>query len=222
LQTGGGMIHASKAENVVIRNNIFFDLQFGSGIRGNGNNNVVERNQLQRIGTTGISFSSGTNNIVRSNILSEFLGNHGNAMAFYGSNINLLVKDNCVFSSIRPLTWHGDRTGSTVNNINIVDNIFMSTGDHASASWGKSTIGVTYRNNLAIGAKYGVLLNASDTNVTVTQNRMRKIVFNGGQPAAWTVSDNQEDATYAEVADATLTMNGCRARGHSGDLVVSL
>jgi len=224
LRTGRGIIHLGKADGVSIRDNSLSDLEFASGMRLFGSNFSVERNRLQRIGRTGIYMGGVVNGIVRSNILADLLGHHGNALAFYLANQNVQVMNNCVFGATRPLTWHGNGDAPLVNNLQFTGNILISTpdGDHASASWGKFTDGVTYRNNLAIGGKYGVLLNARDSNVTFTQNRSGRIVFNGGQPAAWTVSNNQTDATYAEVANATLTMDGCRARGHSGDLVVSL
>jgi len=224
LKTGRGIIHLGTSDGVTIRDNSLSDIEFGSGMRLFGRNFTVERNRLQRIGRTGIYMGGMINGTVRSNILADLRGVHGNAMSFYLANTNIQVTNNCVFGSTRPLTWHGNKSVPMVNNLQFIGNILISTptGAHASASWGAFTGGVTYRNNLAIGGKYGVLLNAKDTNVTVTQNRMRAIVFNGGQPAAWTVTNNQIDATYAEVANATLTMNGCRARGHSGDLVVTL
>lgn len=224
LKTGRGIIHLGTSDGVTIRNNSLSDVEFGSGMRLFGRNFTVERNRLQRIGRTGIYMGGMINGTVRSNILADLRGVHGNAMSFYLANNNIQVTNNCVFGSTRPLTWHGNKSAPMVNNLQFIGNILLSTstGDNASASWGAFTGGVTFRNNLAIGSKYGILLNAQDTNVTVTQNRTRKIVFSGGQPAAWTVSNNQTDATYAEVANATLTMNGCRARGHSGDLVVSL
>lgn len=224
LRTGRGVIHLGKADGVSIRDNSLSDLEFASGMRLFGSNFSVERNRLQRIGRTGIYMGGVVNGVVRSNIIADLLGHHGNALSFYLANQNIQVMNNCVFGATRPLTWHGNGDAPVVNNLQFTGNILISTpdGDNASASWGKFTDGVTYRNNLAIGGRYGVLLNARDSNVTFTQNRSGRIVFNGGQPAAWTVSNNQTDATYAEVANATLTMDGCRARGHSGDLVVSL
>ncbi|MCG2841765.1 right-handed parallel beta-helix repeat-containing protein [Sandaracinobacter sp. RS1-74] len=227
MQNGYGMVMLNNVTNLVIRGNRLEDLEGASGFRLGSKvfNLTVENNRLRKMGRTGIFLGGVTGGVVRSNILSEFLGVHGNAMSYYEANKSVDVTGNCVFNSSRPMTFHGDGSGgNTVNNIRFADNIFVTSADGTSAvySWGSGMRGVVLENNLALGRKAGFILNSGDKEVTATRNRTSRLLINGSKttPAGWLIQNNDDSAELGDAANASLAMNGCTAQSPSGVLAV--
>jgi hypothetical protein len=224
MQNGYGMVMLNNVDGLTLRDNQLVDIEGGSGFRFGGVTNVlIERNRMQRVGRTGIYMGGAKTATVRSNILADFFGVHGNGMSFYKANSDITVSNNCVYNSSRPLTYHGNNDVATVNNLKFIGNIFITSPTATSGvySWGGSTRGVLFENNLALGYKRGMILNDSDVDVTVRRNRISIFVVTGGTPPAWTVADNFTTATLAESKLALLTPDQCRAKGYSGDLNIS-
>ncbi len=225
LANGYGIVQLNAGNGYVVRGNRFTDLEKGSGARfGTGVTNiVVDGNSFQRLGRTGIYLQGVKTATVRNNVLADLQGVHGNGMSFYLANTNITVSDNCVYNTTRPATFHGDRVGETVNNLKFLRNIFIGTSDSQAAlsSWGSKTNGVTIQSNILLGGRGGILMNASDSNVTMTQNKTSGILLSGVQPSSWQVASNNNAADLADAEGAQLSLNGCSASGYSGQVTVN-
>jgi hypothetical protein len=224
MQNGYGMVMLNNVDGLTVRDNRLVDIQSGSGLRFGGVTGLlVERNRMQRVGRTGIYLGGASNAIVRSNVMSNMFGVHGNGMSFYQANSNVEVSSNCVYNTTRPMTFHGDKNPSAVNDLRFTGNIFITSPNGTSAiySWGAQTRKVLLQNNIALGSKAGMILNDSDIDVTVTRNRMSLFAVSGDQPPAWIVKDNIVKVPLSDSATATLTADSCSAKGYSGPLTVS-
>lgn len=229
VMNGMGTIHLNYANNVQVRGNSFANLEGASAMRfvSEIKGLVVEGNSVRKVGRDGIYLGVVSNAQVRGNIVSEAMGVHGNAMAYYLGHRNVTVSENCVFASVRPLTYHGDNSGVEVSNLKIVGNIFVSAPEGSSAiySWGKKTNTVLVQNNLAIGQKAGVILDTADTNVTVVGNRTAGVLIPGAKsavPTGWTIGGNDNSAVLADAAQAVLKQNQCSATAMKGKISITL
>ena len=226
MQNGYGMVMLSAVTNLTIRNNRLINIEGGSGFRIGtpATNVVVENNVMRKLGRTGLAFTGVKSVSVRGNVISQMNGVHGNGMSFYEKNANVTVQGNCVFDSIRPLTFKGGGASGDVNNLRFIGNILVANdkGTSSTHSWGAYTRGVVFDGNVALGSKAGFILNAVDTDVTVTRNRMSGLLISGAKtpPAGWTVSNNDSAATFAEKSAATLQEASCSARGTQGIISV--
>lgn len=230
-QGGQGVITVHNAGNMTIRGNRFDNLQGASGMRigGNSTNLLVEGNSLRRLGRTGIYLQSVNGAIVRGNILSDVNSVHGNAISFYLGHQNVTATGNCVFNSVRPLTFHGNGASSPVANLKISGNILIANstppGRAAISSWGNNTRTVSIENNVAIGRTSGLLLNVSDRNVRLAGNLSSGLTISGSGgvvPPGWAISGNSLGAALEDAAGMTLTRQRCQARGLRGTLTVDL
>jgi hypothetical protein len=168
-----------------------------------------------------------TGAVVRGNILSEMLGVHGNGMSYYETNSNITVTGNCVFGTTRPLTFYGSGTDGVVNNLKFTGNIFVTsdTGRSAVYSWGSTTRTVLFDNNYALGTRAGFILNASDLDVTANRNRTAGLLISGSAdttPSGWTLTGNDNTASYDDAASATLSTSYCSAAGVRGQLTIGV
>ncbi len=228
MQNGYGMVMLNNVTGLVVRNNRLTNLEGASGFRfgASVSNLTVDNNVMRKLGRTGIFLGGVKNARVSGNVLSEFRGVHGNGMSFYDSNSDITVTGNCVFQTVRPMTFHGaGSSAGTVNNLRFTGNIFATTADGTSAvySWGAYTRRVVLENNVALGTKAGFILHASDLDVAVTGNRTSGVLINGSKitPAGWTVLNNDGGSKLADADDATLRTDSCSADGMHGVLTVS-
>ncbi len=228
LQSGMGTVQLSTATDVVVRGNFVENIEGGSGIRfgGNINNLVVEGNSVRKLGRTGIYLPSVNTALVRGNILSEIQGVHGNAISFYLGHRNVTATGNCVFDSTRPFTFHGDGVDGPEANLKVLKNIFVTSPEGRSAiySWGSYTHTVTLEDNVTLGWKAGMILNAKDTNVKATRNRTSGLLVSGSKttPVGWTITNNDNSAALEDSSQAMLTQTGCSVAAMKGKISVSL
>lgn len=229
MLSGYGVIQLDRATRVVVRGNSIENIQIGSGMRfgGNVSDLTIEGNYLHKVGRTGIYLPSVTGARVRGNILSGLLGVHGNGMSYYLGHQNVTVEGNCVFDTSRPLTFHGKGADGPLANLRIHHNIFVSTPDARAGlySWGSRTRLVTISDNVALGRKAGMILNASDQDVTATGNRTSGLVIasaGGVTPPGWTIRDNDKSASLDDSRAATLTANHCAAVGVNGPISIRI
>lgn len=228
MQNGYGMVMLNTVTNLVLRNNRLINLEGASGFRfGNQVSNLtIAGNVMRKVGRTGIFLGGVKTATVSGNILSQFSGVHGNGMSYYEKNANITVSGNCVFDTIRPLTFNGGGKGGDPNNLRFIGNILVANeaGTSSTHSWGAYTEGLVFDNNVALGRKAGFILNSKDTGVSITRNRMAGMAINGSKtpPSGWTVSGNDSTAKYADKADATLQENRCSARGTQGTISIGV
>lgn len=227
LVSGRGIVAPSHVDDVLIRNNHFDAIEYGSGIRAvpNVSNIRVINNQLSRFGRTGLYMGAVKNGEVRGNVISDVKAIHGNGMSFYLENQNILIDGNCVYDTVRPITFHGSKRAkrpATRNNLTIQNNIFLTSPKSQAAitSWGAEAGGIHIENNVAFGTKLGMLLHENDTDVTVIGNRSNKISTRSSIPSEWVVKDNMVGGF--SVGEIEVSPTYCRARGASGPLVINI
>ncbi len=226
MQNGYGVVMLNNVATLKVTGNRLTELAGASGMRfGPAVTNLLfERNVIRRIGRTGLFLGGVSGGTVRNNVLSEMQGVHGNGISLYESNRNVAVSGNCVFASVRPLTFKGSNSAGVSNNLTFSGNIFVTSDDGRSSvySWGGLARDVTFTNNVALGPKAGLILNPEDSGITVTRNRTAGVLVTGGVfPSSWSVVSNVTNALYSEASAATLKTDSCSARGYSGTVSVS-
>ena len=213
LEQGGGIILLTGTDNVRLLENRIEDIALGSGLRTGGKNQNlrVEGNVIRKIGRTAITLFSVNNAVIKGNMLFDVKGVHGNGITVYLANKNILVKQNCVVNSSRPMTFHGDRNPDASNDIRIIENIFISQarGQAAINSWGASTVDVLIEGNILAGPKMGLKLQKSDRNVRVLNNITGPIAYKDLTRADWQIEGNREDFTLADAAKGSFSEDSC-------------
>lgn len=228
MQNGYGMVMLNNVANLVVRNNRLTNLEGASGFRFGAavSNLSVENNVMQKLGRTGIFLGGVKVARVSGNVLSQLSGVHGNGMSYYEANSDITVSGNCVFDTVRPLTFYGGGSGGDVNNLRFTGNIFVTSDDGRSAvySWGAYTRQVVLDNNVALGTRAGFILHSTDLGVSATRNRTSGLSINGATstPSGWTLQANDNSAAFADAASATLTPSSCSARGAVGTIAVGV
>ena len=197
LFSGAGAIMIGRVDDAKIIGNRFSDLERGSGIRTNlkpVSNLEIAENSFERLGRTGILVMGASNAIISKNRMDGLSGIHGNGISLYLDNRKVLVADNRIVNASRPMTFHGETEGKFPGDHEIVieRNILASKGRSAAGiiSFGK-TRGVTIRDNILIGDRFGLLLHPSDRGLIVTDNYTDPIQIKGDQPRDWIVKDNK-------------------------------
>lgn len=218
LESRRAMVQLQQADRIQFVANRIEEIAYGGGYRAAGgkpSDLLVEGNVVKRTGSTAIGFTGVYGAKVRGNILSDIRGVHANGLTAYLGNRDILFENNCVVFTKRPLTFHGDRKGEEPNRIVIRNNILISSPDGQAAinSWGARTTDVRIENNLLVGPKSGLLLNASDRNVVVRGNDTSGIAVPKGALANWSVGDNRENLTLASVAGGQFSERGCSVTG---------
>ncbi|WP_426166348.1 right-handed parallel beta-helix repeat-containing protein [Sandarakinorhabdus sp. DWP1-3-1] len=197
LWDGKGVLSLGNISDTVIRNNVIIRIERGSGMRiaGNMRNIRIIGNRIESVGRTGIALLGVTDSEISGNVLTDLHGIHGNGISLYLANRRIKVTDNFIDNTSRPMTFHGDksRPGPGDHDFVIERNIFLATptAQAALTSWGAETRTVTIRNNVLIAPKGGLLVNGSDSNVTIAGNYVAgAIIYNKGKGADWTIGDN--------------------------------
>ena len=228
MQNGYGMVMLNNVTNLVVRNNRLTNLEGASGFRfgSSVSNLTVENNAMTKLGRTGIYLGGVTGGRVNGNILSAMSGVHGNGMSYYGENKDITISGNCVFDTIRPLTFYGGGSGGGVNNLSFTGNIFVTSANGTSAvySWGSYTRRVALDNNVALGTKAGFILHSTDIDVSATRNRTSGLLINGSKvtPTGWTIQANDNSASLADASALNLTTTSCSASSAQSALAVSI
>lgn len=226
LMHGLGIVTLSSADGPVVQGNSFDTIERGSGLRtGSYVSNVsFLDNHIRRVGRTALYFAGVKKGWVKGNIVRDIKGIHGNGMSFYLANQNITVEYNCIYDTIRPITYKGDSKGSasTTNNLVIRYNIAIGTPDSSAAitSWGGNARVVAVQRNAALAAKFGLRLDSSDYSVTANYNRTAGVQIVGTKPGGWVVSPNTTNSTLAGTYNMTLTPTYCSAPSYTGTIVV--
>ncbi len=224
-ESNSGLIRVVQGRNIRFISNRIENISVGTAMSLGGHNVgdlLIEGNVIRRIGRSGIYMLGLEGATVRGNILAEVRGIHGNAITAYLGNRNILIEGNCVVSSDRPITYHGDRTPELVNGITIRNNILVAApgGQAAINSWGRDTNTVTISGNILAGARHGILLNGSDRNVIVEGNDTSGIAINGTAGPGWRIANNSENLTLARAVSGHFSEDGCSVPESRLDLKV--
>ena len=207
LYTGDGAIMIGKVDGARIVGNTFADLERGSGIRTPGRpltNLQITGNTFRRLGQTGILAMGVKDLTISKNTMSDFYGIHGNGISTYMDNRKVLVSENRIVNSVRPMTFHGEDAATAVNpgdhQMVIERNFFASPKAAALIGFGGMR-DVTIRDNVLIGPEQGLLLAPDDSRVVVTGNQTSGIHVKGSQPSDWVMKDNGK-VTAAQLKEA--------------------
>ena len=195
MSLGQGAITLRQIDGLTISGNQIRSVSLGSGMRLSRSNNVqVMGNTIGSINRTGIMLMDVKNALVSHNVISDAKGVHGNGMSVYLGNEDVRIVANTITESTRPMTYHGDGTGTTVNNITVANNLFVGTPSSSSAltSWGKDTRKVVVRHNVLLGGKFGLRLSQEDSDVIVAGNVLNGIALPKVQPESWELTANRE------------------------------
>lgn len=192
---GQGPIIIKHVDGLEISGNQIRSVAQGSGMRisSPAANVRIERNQIRRLGRTGVMLMGVHGALVRLNRIDDARGVHGNGISAYRDNRRVRIVGNSVIRSPRPLTFHGDRNKSGVpNDLTISNNLLIGTEDSgaALASWGAQTTNVTIERNVLLGRKMGALLNGGDTNVLFDHNLATGLILNKERVGAWQIGRN--------------------------------
>jgi hypothetical protein len=222
LHHGRGIISLGRVNGATVQNNRFVNIIEGSGLRaGLGVSNLkFYDNRIARVGRTGLYLSDVQTAHVKGNIIRDIKGVHGNAMSFYLGNNNVVAEYNCVYDSIRPITFEGNnRSTGADNNLTFRYNILVgsSEAEYGITSWGAYTRKVTITGNVAMSPRWGLRLHQSDVGVIATRNVIKGIIFVYSQPAGWVVSSNRQQSL---APDTVTTPDYCSSPGYSGSLAV--
>ncbi len=195
MARGQGPIIVRKVSDLRILNNSIDTIELGSGMRlsGPAERIRVEDNVIRRIGRTGVLLMNVNNALVQRNTISDVRGVHGNGFSAYLANHDVQFIANTVLDAKQPATFHGSGPDAPLaNNILFSNNLFVATPDSLGAliSWGKNTRGVTIRNNVLIGGRFGLRLNAQDRDVSIADNIVSGLVVIGNLPPEWRLSGN--------------------------------
>jgi hypothetical protein len=189
------VITLRQIDGLTISGNKIRSVHLGSGMRLSRSSNVrVTENSIIGVNRTGIMLMDVKGALVDRNVISDAKGVHGNGMSVYLGNQDVRVVANTITDATRPMTFHGDGPGVAVNNITIANNLFVGTPTSSSAlmSWGKDTRGVTIRDNVLLGGKFGLRLSEEDSDVVVERNILNGIALPKVQPASWELRGNRE------------------------------
>lgn len=209
MPRGQGPISLRGINDVRISGNKIDTISLGSGMRltGPASHFVVENNEIRRLGRTGIMLMGLSDVTVQRNVISDILGVHGNGMSAYLDNHDIRVVANTVTNAKQPVTFHGNGQNATRDtNILFANNLFISTPKAAGSliSWGDWTRGVTIRNNVLLGGKTGLRMNAKDSGVVISDNVAAGLIIIGDQPADWRLAGNEWTAlTYQQKRNDT-------------------
>jgi hypothetical protein len=193
---GQGPLILRAVSHLRIAHNRIDTVNLGSGMRlsGPADDVVVEDNDIRRLGRTGIMLMGLTNVTVQRNVITDLLGVHGNGLSAYLDNHNVRFLANTVTKAKQPATFHGaGQQAGRDTNIVFANNLFIATPDALGSliSWGDWTRGVTIHNNVLLGGKMGLRMNAKDSGVILSDNIASGLAIAGDQPSDWRIVGNE-------------------------------
>lgn len=191
---GIGAVHIHGAQGVTVTDNRFERMWRGGGvvIGGQAQDVRILRNTFDKISRTGVALFGAKRVWIDHNRLSGLMGHHGNSIAVYLDNQDILISNNSIQQSVRGITFHGG--GTEPHRINIRNNLFWTIGDSGSGvqSWGDNTRQVTIERNVlaAEGGRFAMKLHASDTGLKVRRNVINGFAVGGSPSSDWIVEGN--------------------------------
>jgi len=171
IHTGAGdAVSLYKLSDSIVENNVIHDVA-GVGVHfGGGGNNRILRNQLRRVGKTGLRMYGVVKGSIVGNTNEDSRGQHANGITAYLGCDGILIAGNSIVNSNISLTFQ-----SSVN-LTVMQNLFSNPGGMAIGGWsgkfkGRAPNNIIIRNNAVNGRVYvsesfeGVVVD-SDSNAT--------------------------------------------------------
>ena len=177
LSSGQGPITLRGMSGLAIHDNRIETIVGGSGIRlsGPGAKLTVSRNYIRRVGRTAIMLMRLDDALVEDNFITDIHGVHGNGLSAYLENHRIKMVKNIVIDAKQPVTFRGGGPSSTdtsPNDLVFDANLLIGTPNALGSliSWGASTRNVQISNNVLLGGRFGLRLNANDSGVVISGN----------------------------------------------------
>ena len=211
LSSGQGPITLRGMSGLAIHDNRIETIVGGSGIRlsGPGAKLTVSRNYIRRVGRTAIMLMSLDDALVENNFITDIRGVHGNGLSAYLENHRIKMVGNIVIGAKQPVTFRGGSptSGDTISNDLVFDgNLLVGTPDALGSliSWGAATRNVQITNNILLGGRFGLRLNATDTGVTISGNSGVPPMNLPSTPANWRLGPNSWSSAPATSISSAL------------------
>ncbi|MEX0887442.1 MAG: right-handed parallel beta-helix repeat-containing protein [Phycisphaeraceae bacterium] len=145
---GGAAIDMSDVRDVLIQaNHIHNNTRIGGITINPGQRVVVRDNRIRKTGYVGIWLLNVHHGQVIANDIRDNHATHANAISVYLACRDILVADNRVFGSSRPLT------ASDVTGLVVYNNIFHGDNDLAVAFWTDGDVHALVAHNVLTGAR---------------------------------------------------------------------
>lgn len=214
LATGKAMVVLLGTE-AIIRNNIFTEMPFTSGIQidASGGPTLVECNQISDIGRTAIRFHNTINATAKANFITRLKSVHGNGITFYGDTRNGAAIDNVVTDSYRPMTMNGGTNyfSSGEKSLYIAGNTFISSKDNGPAlvSYGH-TQNATVTGNFLSAPETALDLRGTEVGFSATNNTLVGKVTVHNKAQMFDPNDNiyQEADGNGQILTGALSQHG--------------
>jgi hypothetical protein len=199
MATNYAAVHMIGSRDLSVTNNRFATFPYGSALIVDNTLGTVRVrcNGFSDIGRTGIRFQNVVNGEIRGNYLTRVTGVHGNAMSAYGDNRNLLIADNVVVQSIRPLTlnganqpYHDSMAGPA--SVTIRNNVLISSRSDGGGitSYGR-TQNLTIEDNFLGAPRFALKLAGNETGFRASGNRLVGAVTVANRTAMFDAAANQ-------------------------------
>jgi hypothetical protein len=177
---------------------------------------AVRCNSFSDIGRTGIRFQNVANGEIRGNHLSGVTGVHGNAISAYGDNRNLLIADNVVVRSIRPLTLNGSSApyhdaAAGTPAVTIRNNVLISSRSDGAGltSYGRSQ-NVAVEGNFLGGPRFALKLAGNEPGFRASGNRLVGAVTVANRAQIFDAAANHLHEAGGNGAQMMSDMDGAR------------
>ncbi len=180
---GGSSIDMSDVRDVLIEGNHIHDNTRIGGITINpGERLVVRNNRIRRTGYVGIWLMNARHGQIIGNEIRDNNATHANAISVYVSSRDVLIADNRVFGSSRPVTA-SDTTGLVIYN-----NILHGDDNLALAFWTAGDVQALIAHNVLTGSG--------------DEGWMRSLAIfsnNQGENSSFLIKNNIVDGVYGQM-----------------------
>ncbi len=174
---GAGVINIYNGDNVVVENNQITDNQRNIGVLASGNDVIVRNNYVARCSRLGIWFMGVHNGQIVGNTVYDIQGAHANGMSTYSGCSNVLVARNFVNTLDNMHTF----TFRDSSDLTLVSNVFISTSNDTRVSeWANMSGTVAFYNNVILGNAKNTCLNLAVDGSTANYIVKNNILDGGG------------------------------------------
>jgi hypothetical protein len=219
ITSSSAAVHTLGQQGLDIARNRLAAMPFTAGIIvDNTRGGVTVRcNSLADIGRTGIRFNNVANGEIRGNSLTRINGPHGNGISAYNDSRNVLIADNVVTASARPLTVHGASTpfhdeAAGTPAVTVRNNVLISTNAAGGAltSYGR-TPNFRVEGNFLAAPRFALKLAGSESGFSATDNRLVGSVSVSNRAPMFDAGANQMHDPEGNGVQLVADMAGARA-----------
>lgn len=228
--TRAGAIRMIRGSEIDIARNQFDMLPWASAIYVSHTEGPVRVrcNTIRNVGRNGVRILSARHVEIEGNLMDGLHGIHGAGINLYLDNRYAMVRGNVIRNASFPLTMHGTTTPFFTTtepvNLNLVDNVMISTDSRAAAisSWGRNLHNVTMTDNFLGSERIAIRFSRDERNIVYARNRLVGTIalprstqlIDGGGNVQMAVDGNGEVA-LAEAAREAPDQSLCGGSGGS-------